>query len=215
MQLARGWRRLAVVLATLTLALLGLHSVGAQDSDAHRFFGFAGDVTIDDQPLAQGSVIIAMVNDNEIGRTSVNQAGAWILDVDSKDFKNSPCNVTFVFDGHHVDPGWQTCELRVRLAITTPGGEPAQQSDDTAAETAESQSAESTSAEVDAEDDQEPASAQDQEIVRPAPPRTGTGGLTPAEQPTNWPRAAAITAVLMFGLALVALMISRRTDSTT
>ncbi len=221
MQIALGWRRVAVVLATLAVALFGLSTVSAQDSDTHRFFGFAGDVTIDDQPLAQGAAIVAMVDDIEIGQTKVNQAGAWILDVSSKDFTNEPCNVTFVFDGHHIDPGWKTCELRVRLAVTTPGGAQAEQSEDSMAEDAgadeeEAAAEASNGGELTTEDnDEEPAASEQTQIVRPAPPRTGTGGVLASEQSTNWPQAAAITALLMFGLTTAALIISRRTDSTS
>ncbi len=221
MQLALGWRRLAVAAATLTVALWACASVTAQDSNTHRFFGFSGDVTIDDQPLAPGAVIVAMVDDIEIGRTNVNQAGAWILDVNAKDFSNTPCNVTFVFDTHHVDPGWDTCELRVRLAVTTPGGAQTQQTEDSsgASNVTDEQAAESAQIngdELESEDNGAQSDAsQERQIVRPAPPRTGTGGILPADQPTNWPRAAAITALLMFGLSLAALVISRRTDSNT
>ena len=219
MQIALGWRRFAgVVLATLTLALVGIGSVDAQDSNTQRFFGFSGDVTIDGQPLAQGAEIVATVNGIEIGRTNVNQAGAWILDVSSDDYTNSPCNISFVFDGHQVDPGWQTCELRVRLAVTTPGGAQAQSAQDSSAAGAgtDEEEAEANGDQLMEEDDEsEPASSEERQIVRPAPPRTGTGGILPAEQSTNWPSAAAITALVMFGLALAALVISRRTDSAT
>ena len=219
MQLARGWRRLAVVSATLTLALLGIVSVGAQDSNTHRFFGFSGDVTIDDQPLAEGAEIVAMVDDVEIGRAKVNRAGAWILDVSTNDLKDSPCNVTFVFDGYRVDPGWDVCELRVRLAVTTPDGAQAQQTEDSSDASADADEREAQAAQTDGaqltsdDDDTEPGSSQEREIVRPAPPATGTGGVLAAEQSTNWPRAAAITALLMLAISVLALVISWRTDS--
>ena len=58
-----------------------------------------------------------------------------------------------------------------------------------------------------------PAPSQEREIVRPAPPSTGTGGVLAAEQSTNWPRAAAITALLMLAISVLALAISWRTDS--
>ena len=222
MQLAPGWRRLAVASATLMLVLLGIVSVSAQDSNTHRFFGFSGDVTIDDQPLAEGAEIVAMVDDVEIGRTKVNRAGAWILDVNSNDLKDSPCNVTFVFDGHHVDPGWDTCELRVRLAVTTPNGGQAQQAqptEDSSEASADADEQEAQAAQTDGaqlasdDDDTEPGSSQEREIVRPAAPATGTGGVLAAEQSTNWPRAAAITALLMLAISVLALVISWRTDS--
>ena len=230
MRLVLAWRRSVLVLAMLTLsvlspALVGVASVGAQESDTERFFGFAGDVTIDGEPLTQGAVIVAMVDEVEVGRTVVNRAGAWIIDVVSDDFSNSPCNVSFVFDGRHADPGWETCESRVRLALRSPTPEGAQtEQAEQAGESStasvdedeqEAEAAETDDGELMSEDDgAEPAASQERQIVRPSVPSTGTGGVLAAEPSTNWPRAAALSALLMFGVAVAALVISRGTDSS-
>ncbi|MDE2966881.1 MAG: hypothetical protein OXS30_05260 [Chloroflexota bacterium] len=232
MRVAIGWRRWIVVLAALSVALLGGAIAQAQSDPTHRFFGFYGDVTIDDNPLEPGALIVATIGEEEIGRATVNQAGAWILDVDPSHFEAGSCSLTFVVDGLRSDQEWDTCPLRVRLALYSDGqeressgspdavadsgeqddpasNESAIQADQAAAE------GEEPSGDQMADDEAADSEEQEREIVRPAAPRTGTGGLFATEDSTNWPRAAAITALLIFGIAIMALLIGRGTDSTT
>lgn len=224
MQVATGRRRWVVVLAALTIVLLGGAVTSAQASDPIvRFFGFSGDVTIDGEPVEAGAEIAAMVGDQEVGRTTVNQAGAWILDVNSEDLSGDPCLVTFVVDGLRAPEGWDCGELRLRLSLysngqsrdssTTPDSQADADSDDAESSEPDDDTAQDGSqTAAGAEDDNESAE-QAQEIVRPTAPRTGTGGMLDAENTTNWPRAAAITALLTCGIAVMALLMSRRTNS--
>ncbi len=211
--------------------------VEAQRSQTHRFFGFAGDITIDDQPLRQGDVIVVSVDSKEIGRTTVGAAGAWLIEVDSSYTSARPCAVSFVVDGFEVDERWDTCPARVRVSLTRgstePAGEDTTQTDTSGEQTDQTEDSQET--DDDAPVESEPAEPVDEEmmdedemdedgsasderdsderqIVQPDTPRTGTGGL--AEDSTNWASAAAITALLMFAVAAVALLIGRRTDSS-
>ena len=191
---ARSARRLiAVGLATL-IVLTGWTTIAAQDASMYRFFGFAGDVTIDGEPLEPGSVIVATVDGVEVGRAEVNAAGAFVLDVNSDSFDEATCNVVFAANGLEGRQSGDDCSLRLRLALL---------SEDLA-------DAEPTSeSELAAEDDE---LSQAGPIVRPGTPRTGSGGLSEAESAANWPRTAAITAVLTLFAALAALVLSRRSD---
>lgn len=187
-------RRLVAAVAALLIVLIGWTAIGAQDAPMYRFFGFAGDVTVDGEPIAPGTVIAASINGEEIGRTEVNAAGAWVLDVESEDFDELTCNITFEVEGLQARQPQDDCSLRVRLAFS---------SDDPTGGT-------QAGADQSVEDDE---LTQAGPVVRPAPPRTGAGGLAEGEAATNWPRTAAITAVLTLGAALVALLISRRSDN--
>ena len=230
MQVASGWRRSAVVLTALLVVLAAGVSVSAQDNPIHRFFSFSGDITIDGEPLLPGAEIVAVQDGNEIGRATVNPAGAWIMDIDAALLDGGPCDVTFIIEGLQTDQDWDTCSLRVRLTLFSPpgatdsgsgretspgrsgggsasGGENEQHTDGAVAADPND-----TLGDGDEGDSQ---SSQGQQIVRPAAPRTGTGGVLDSEGSTNWPRAAAITALLTLAIASVALLMSRRTDSAT
>lgn len=229
MQIARGRRRVWLLAAALTAiwaAAMSIGSVGAQDAETHRFFGFSGDVTIDDQALEAGDEIVAMADGREIGRTTVNRAGAWILDVNSGDFTVSPCNVSFVVEGLSVDPQWDSCKLRVRLALSSPAGaesdeqsmsesgDSAMSDNETSEQAADEMESDESEDQLEAEQSEtEPSAADEREIVRPAPPRTGTGGAAAASEAADWVQAAALTALLMFVIAVAAMLLSSRTDS--
>ncbi len=229
MQVASGWRRSAVVLTALLVVLAAGVSVTAQDNPIHRFFGFSGDVTIDGEPLQPGAEIVAAQDGNEIGRATVNPAGAWIMDIDAALLDGGPCDVTFIIEGLQTDQDWDTCSLRVRLTLFSPPGSTASDNSSggsgggSATNTGDSSTpanpAKSADDGADADDsigdEEDPQSSQGQQIVRPAAPRTGTGGVLGSEASTNWPRAAAITALLTLAIASVALLMSRRTDSAT
>ena len=235
MQVASGWRRSAVVLTALLVVLAGGVSVTAQDNPIHRFFSFSGDITIDGEPLLPGAEIVAVQDGNEIGRATVNPAGAWIMDIDAALLDGGPCDVTFIIEGLQTDQDWDTCSLRVRLTLFSPpgstdsgsgretspgrsgggsasGGENEQHADGAVAADPNDTDPNDTLGDSDEGDSQ---SSQGQQIVRPAAPRTGTGGVLASEGSTNWPRAAAITALLTLAIASVALLMSRRTDSAT
>ncbi len=235
MQVASGWRRSAVVLTALLVVLAAGVSVTAQDNPIHRFFAFSGDITIDGEPLQPGAEIVAVQDGNEIGRATVNPAGAWIMDIDAALLDGGPCDVTFIIEGLQTDQDWDTCSLRVRLTLfsppgatdsgserensqggsgggSAPGGENEQHADGAVAADPNDTDPNDTLRDGDEADSQ---SSQGQQIVRPAAPRTGTGGVLASEASTNWPRAAAITALLTLAIASVALLMSRRTDSAT
>ncbi len=183
---------IAAVVALLIL-LAGWTSVTAQDAPRYRFFGFSGDVTVDGEPIATGTVIVAIINGNEVGRADVNAAGAWVLDLNSDDFDQETCNVVFEVDGLRGRHSADDCSLRVRLALS---------SDDP-----------SGGAGLDGEesvDDDELTQAGP--VVRPVPPSTGSGGLAENSAGSNWSRTLAITALLTLGAALAALLLSRRSD---
>ena len=230
MQVATGMRRPVTVLIAVSLAVLSVLVVtltaSAQESAAHRFFGFSGDVTIDGEPLLPGDEIFGFKDGVEIGRSTVNSAGAWILDVDGSLLDAGPCEVTFVVRGLSTHQSWDTCPLRVRLALVRPSGsadsgtQTANGSAGGAADNGSSTSSEGASDALEGDetdslagdDEQGAQSLQEREIVRPAAPRTGTGGALGVGEDTNWPRAAAVTALLTFAFAVVALLIARRTD---
>ena len=233
---ATVWRRVAAVLVGLMILSLGWGSVSAQDPEIHRFFGFLGDVTIDGEPVGPGSTIAALVDDEVVGETVVNAAGAWILDVNAEMFDGGDCNLTFVVNDLRADTAWETCDMRVRLALISPA---AQAPADSAAETTEASDAESSEADqsgassVDStsgagsdgavdkmEEEMEEEGDGDtldesEAYVRPTTPLTGTGGVCDEGGSTSWPRTAAITAALTIVAALAALLISRRTDGQT
>lgn len=188
-------RRLVAAVAALLIVLIGWSAVGAQDAPMYRFFGFAGDVTVDGEPIAPGTVIAASINGEEVGRSEVNAAGAWVLDVDSDDFDEATCNIVFEVEGLRARQPSDNCSLRVRLAFSSDEPTGAGVADDAGSV-----------------DDEELTQAGP--VVRPEPPRTGSGGLAEDGAAGGWPRTAAITAVLTLGAALVALLISRRSDNT-
>ena len=78
------------VLLLAAAMLLGLPSVTLAQSEedeepypqpAYRFYGFAGSVTIDDEPAPHGTVIEAWSNGEIVGKGLVRH-GAWSIDVD-------------------------------------------------------------------------------------------------------------------------------------
>ncbi|MXV80482.1 MAG: hypothetical protein F4X58_00695 [Chloroflexi bacterium] len=234
MQVAAGVRRWMVVLTAVTLVLFGGVVTTAQSSDPIvRFFGFSGDVTINGEPVGPGTVIAAMVGDEEIGSTTVNQAGAWILDLILSDLDPDSCSVAFVVDGLRAPEEWHCGEPRVRIALVREGQDgDSSSASDSLEESEEDESVESQpddangengsqlsteqddGDEVSTESDGDKRVEQSQKIVRPGAPSTGTGGVLDAEESTNWPRAVAITALLTFGIALVALLMGGRTNSS-
>ena len=228
MQVASARRRVAAALVALLLFAVGWSSVEAQDPEVHRFFSFLGDVTIDGEPVRPGSTIVALADGEVVGETVVNAAGAWILDVDSEVFDDGNCNVTFVVNDLRSETAWDTCTMRVRLALISPGGQTATDSESDAPTdtTADQPGAPSTESAADAEpevaedaieEEQEEqvddgALVQSEEFVRPGPPQTGSGGTLQEDGHAAWARTAAVTAALTLVAALAALLISRRTD---
>jgi hypothetical protein len=228
MGVASGRRQWLALLAVVSVVLFGDVFASAQASDpVFRFFGFKGDVTIDGEPLAPGTEIVAIVNDEEVGRATVNQSGAWILDVSRSDLDEASCGVTFVVDGLSAPEKWDCSNLRLRLALFSDGeqrdsaeliDEQAGEGEQDATKSGEEGDAnDATGAASDAEltssdDDSDETAQQEQGIVRPAAPRTGTGGVLDADESTNWPRAAAITALVTLGVAVVALLMGWRSD---
>ena len=81
----------------------------------YRFFGFAGDLTVDGEPLQPGEVVVARVDGVEVGRAEVNAAGAWVLDVNSDQFEEASCNIVFEVNGLQGRQSGDDCSLRVRL----------------------------------------------------------------------------------------------------
>lgn len=233
MQVAAGARRWIVALTAVTIVLFGVVASAQSSDPIVRFFGFSGDVTIDGAPVEPGTVIVAMFGDEEIGRTTVNQAGAWILDITLADLPADDCGVTFVVDGLLAPDKWDCGEVRLRIALVRDGKErdsgqsPVAQAEseqddtgsaqpaDASGESSSQSSAERDDAdEVSTERDGDKQVEQSQKIVRPRAPSTGTGGVLDSEESTNWPRAVAITALLTFGIALIALLMGGRTNST-
>lgn len=247
MQVAMARRLVSAMVAGLTLLLVGWASVAAQDPEVHRFFGFLGDVTVDGEPVGPGSRIKALLGDEVVGETVVNAAGAWILDVNRDVFGGSNCDVTFVINDLRAETAWETCTMRVRLALISPtaptmtasaadnvgatgdrsgaADQSGVSSTESAAATESDRAAEETEDQTAGEMEEETAEGgengedgtlvQSEELVRPKPPATGTGGIDDAGEHTNWPRAAAVTAALTLVAALAALLISRRTDGRT
>ena len=231
MQVAMARRRIAAVLVALSIVALGWSSIGAQDPEVRRLFGFLGDITIDGEPVGPGSTIAALVDDEVVAETVVNAAGAWILDVETAVFGGGDCNLTFVVNDLRAETAWETCTMRVRLALTSPEGATttvsesdapastaADQSDDSATEPAadaEPDAAEDELEEEIADQEDDGGPAQSEELVRPRTPLTGSGGILEEVGSTNWARTAAVTAALTLIAALAALLISRRTDGRT
>jgi len=234
MQVAAVVRRWIVVLTPVSLVLFGGIVASAQSSDPIvRFFGFSGDVTINGEPVGPGTTIAAMVGDEEIGSTAVNQAGAWILDIYVSDLSPDSCTMALVVDGLRAPEEWHCGEARVRLALVRDGQDgDSSSAPDSLEESEEDETVQSQPADANGESGSQASAEQDdadestteagedtgveqsQNIVRPGAPSTGTGGVLHAEESTNWPRAVAITALLTFGIALVALLMGGRTNSS-
>lgn len=228
MRVASGRRQWLALLAVVSVALFGGAFASAQASDpGFRFFGFRGDVTIDGEAVAPGTEIVAMVGDEEVGRTKVNQSGAWILDVSKSDLDEDSCGVTFIVDGLRAPEEWDCSNLRLRLALFSNGEQrdstvqvdaQAGEAEDDAPESSgqgDADEADSTAAgaeQASSDDDSDGTAQQERQIVRPAAPRTGTGGVLNDDESTNWPRAAAITALVTLGVAVVALLMGWRSD---
>jgi len=195
-------RRLFVAGLVTLIALAGWTTLSAQDASMYRFFGFAGDVTIDGEPLEPGAVIVASVEGAEVGRAEVNAAGAFVLDVDSDDFDEATCNIVFEVNGLQGRQSGDDCSLRLRLVLSSDeatGASSATEDDELATEDEEL-----------ATEDEELEQAGP--IVRPGTPSTGSGGLAETGSSSDWPRTAAITAALTLFAALAALVLSRRSD---
>lgn len=235
MQVSTSVQRWIAVLMALTIVLIGGVVTSAQTSDPIvRFFGFSGDVTIDGAPVEPGTAVVAMVGDEEVGRTTVNLAGAWVLDVNSADLPADACGVTFVVDDLRAPEEWDCGEPRLRIALVRDGqerdssgsstGSPGESDQaDSATSDADEADGENGSPAIAEQDDGDQMSADDEgdedadesrQIIRPSAPSTGTGGVLEDQHSTNWPRAVAITALLTFGAALVALLMGRRTNNT-
>ena len=205
MQLDVVPRLWVVGLALVAAALLGGAIVSGQSpADVHRFFGFQSDISIDGEPIDDGTVIVAMRGDEEIGRTVITAAGVWVIDVDAALIESEPCPVSFVVGGIHVDPEWKDCPFRVSLALTS-----------TVEETVDEESdvMEEEQPEADHAGDEDAQVSATPSEQAPSPPRTGTGGLLGHQQTTNWPQAAALTSALMVVISLAAWLMSRRSDS--
>ncbi len=201
---AAQWRRLGLAAVAL-IALVGASIAGAQEPPQYRFFGFAGDVTIDGQPIPPGVVIAATIDGVEVARAEVNAAGAWVLGIASADFDADSCNLIFEVDGLQAMHSADDCSSRVRLALSSDDadlGEDLGGADDVDSAVAAEESSPSS------EDELNQASS----FVRPAPPRTGGGGLVESQSSAVWPRAAALTALLTLAVAVAALLLSRRSD---
>lgn len=230
MQVAMARRRLAAVLLALSIVAVGWSAVEAQDAEVHRFFGFYGDITIDGEAVGPGSTIAALVDDEVVAETVVNAAGAWILDVEIAVFGGGDCNLTFVVNDLRAEEPWDSCTMRVRLALMTADGSAASdaESDAPAATAADQPDDSSAQSAADAESDvaedeleeeiaeeEDDGPVQSEELVRPRTPLTGSGGILDDVGSTDWARAAAVTAALTLIAALAALLISRRTDDRT
>ncbi|MYG90166.1 MAG: hypothetical protein F4188_01375 [Chloroflexi bacterium] len=174
-----------------------------------------------------------MVGDEEIGSTTVNQAGAWILDIYVHDLGPDSCTMALVVDGLRAPDEWHCGEARVRLALVRDGQDgDSSSAPDSLEESEEDEAVQSQPADANGESGSQASAEQDdadestteteedtgveqsRNIVRPGAPSTGTGGVLDAEESTNWPRAVAITALLTFGIALIALLMGGRTNST-
>ncbi|MDE2988524.1 MAG: hypothetical protein OXT70_10835 [Chloroflexota bacterium] len=233
MQVAAGVRRWIVVLTAVTIVLFGVVASAQSSDPIVRFFGFSGDVTIDGEPVGPGTVIAATVGDEEIGSTTVNQAGAWILDIFVRDLSPDSCTMALVVDGLRAPEEWHCGEARVRLALVRDGQDAVSSSaPDSLEESEEDETVQSQPADASRESGSQGSAEQDdadesiteagedtgveqqRNIVRPGSPSTGTGGVLDGEESTNWPRAVAITALLTFGIALVALLMGGRTNSS-
>ena len=122
---AANWQRFAapaalwlvVLAAFLTFMMASVFPADAQEHPRHRLFGFAGDVTVDGEPIPPGAVITVTVDGVEIGRAEVNAAGAWVLDIDSVDFDEVNCNLVFEVDGLRAVHAAADCPRRVRLGV--------------------------------------------------------------------------------------------------
>ena len=300
----------ATALVVLAIALLATPSTSAQEREVSAwFYGFNLDITIDGEPVEPGVEIVAFKGDVEIGRATVNPAGAWFLYYDARNFAGGPCDVTFIIGAVQTTPGWESCELRVRLVLLTTGdgseeqeteesGESTDAVDDDQTEATDGaddgsdlleeeagevgddtddgsdlleeevledgdgagdgsdlleeddegvgddadddtdlleeevvevgddtdlmeeegdevgeSTEDSTTEQVgDGDDGAEESVTETREIIRPATPLTGSGSLVPSDQMPNWARAASITALLIFIIAVVALIFARRTD---
>ena len=206
MQVAMAGRRIAAVLVALSIVAVGWSSIGAQDPEVHRFFGFLGDITIDGEPVGPGSTIAALVDDEVVAETVVNAAGAWILDVETAVFGGGDCNLTFVVNDLRAETAWETCTMRVRLALTSPEGATttsvsesdapastaADQSDDSATEPA-------ADAEPDAAEDEleeEIAEARKTTTARLSPRNSCGPGRPSPEAAASWKRSEARTGLV-------------------
>lgn len=225
MPVARASRRIASVTVAMLILAISWSAISAQDAGVHRFFGFLGDITVDGEPVGPGSTIAAKVDGVIADIAVVNAAGAWILDLDSDLFEDGNCNITFVVNELEADTPWETCTMRVRLALVSPGGQTGAEPDseesdsltDAGSGDSDSDSVEggSEAEQAGGDEDGKQPMAQAGEIVRPEPPSTGTGGVLEANGGTDWVRAVAVTAMLTLLAAAAALLISRRSDGTT
>ena len=215
-----GWRGIGLLAAAIMLVaavVVGTSTADSQSPPPHRFFGFAGDVTIDGAAIEAGVEVVAMIDGEAAATGVVSNAGSWFLDIPVADL-DEPCNVTFVVDGIDADQTWTVCPMRVKLDLTSEAktGDDDMMSEDDGDSMMEGD-ADDTMEEDDlleADDsDGDTMEADDTAAVTPAVPGTGTGGLLGDGDGSPWASAVAITALLMFGVAAVALLIGRRTDS--
>ena len=208
----------ATLVGVVLWLLSGAGFASAQESNVtHRFFGFSGDVTIDGEPLPAGALILGVVDGTEIGRTIVNQAGAWILTVDGSYVVEGDCNVTLVFDDLAASLSGESCPLRVRIDLLSgrpPPPESTAQAEQSAVDdnsAPDNQSA--ASAEVSAEGGETESSGTTQSrIVRPRAPKTGSGGVNQATDAgsNDWQAATAIAVVLAAGGTVALWFVLRR-----
>ncbi|MYE06905.1 MAG: hypothetical protein F4Y04_06760 [Chloroflexi bacterium] len=227
------------IAASIAIGALWLLVAGVQaqsdDSEAtqgpdhyyYQFFGYARDITIDGEPLQEGDSITPILNGEPIKSALIPANGFFVSF--KHDVTRPPigeCKVVFLIESRRHDQPIVTDEftypkgcgdIQVRLAISTldSGSEDAVDQAEPESVTQE-ESADVMQSEP--EDSEQAEAAEDQSVTepqRPKTPRTGTGGFVDEGGTGNWPRAAAITATLTLLVALIALLVSRRTDGRT
>ncbi len=206
------WRArllLAMMAACLVIAF-GAASVEA--NQPQREFSFTGRATINGEAAPRGTTIEIEVNGKIIGEGEVSgEDGKWIVQIDAALIQEGVCEAVFYVNGQPADRQWNRCAVDIRLEVGPEGADEAESQDAPEVQVDPDEPDEAESAD-ELEEREEPTSesaADDPDAattkVQPRSPRTGTGGLTPAERETSWPVAAflALGALALSSLAVV------------
>ena len=112
--------RLMAVVGAMLAALL-ISAVALAQTPPHTFYGFSGDTTVDGE-AADGAMVVASADGEEVGSATLDASGEWSIDVEG-----GTMGVSFSVNGMAIDGSYDAAaggSTNVTLAVSTPAEEP-------------------------------------------------------------------------------------------